>query len=101
MLTIIWNDVTSNVVAALLISAGMGVLGWIGWSGKKWLEAFITERTNPIQATANGGWSLPDAIKLMMTVDKKLDDVHTRITNVATDVAHLRGRFDQHIEEGE
>lgn len=59
----------------------------------------IAKQTRPIQKDANGGWSLPDGIKVMHSVESKIDTLHSRVTAVATDVAHLKGRFDQHVEE--
>ena len=88
-------------------------LAWAGWSAKKWAEgvasemnAKLEERTKPIQPTANGGKSLPDAIVLLTSVDGKVDGVHDRVdalhekvNGVARDFEHLRGRFEQHIED--
>lgn len=86
---------------------------WIIWSARKWVENItadmierLEERTNPIQPGANGGKSLPDAITLLDRVDTKIDSVHDRIdelhekvNGVARDFEHLRGRFDQHMDD--
>ena len=75
------------------------VLGFIGWAAKRWIEQVVLqmsdkmeEQTKPIQAGANGGWSLPDAIRLLQKLDKNVDCIQK-------DLAHLKGRFDNHIEE--
>mgnify|MGYP000107765752 CR=1 FL=1 len=76
------------------------VIALAGWAAKRWVEQVVKEmrsdvekRTQPIQATANGGFSLPDAIRILNKLDKNVDELKT-------DVAHLRGRFDQHMNEG-
>ena len=101
-----------NTVVNILLPA---LFGWAAWSAKKWVQAIVDEmnakleeRTKPIQPTANGGKSLPDAIVLLTNVDNKVDGVHDRVdalhekvNNVARDFEHLRGRFDQHMEWNE
>ena len=74
-------------------------LGFFGWVSKKWIEQTVKEmsehfeeRTKPIQQSANGGWSLPDAIRILNKLDKNMEEVQL-------DLAHLKGRFDNHIEE--
>lgn len=100
-----WSQIFSIVAPIVLV--------WIGWSAKKWVESIVAdmtsnmnERTRPIQPTANGGKSLPDAITLISAVDTKMDSVHDRIDDlhekvngVARDFEHLRGRFDQHLDD--
>lgn len=86
-----WTQVLSFIVPL--------VLGFVGWVAKRWVEQIIREmnakldeRTKPIQATANGGWSLPDAIRILNKLDASM-------TQMQQDLAHLKGRFDNHIEE--
>ena len=74
-------------------------VGFFGWVGKRWVESIVKEmsdkmdeRTKPIQQGANGGWSLPDAIRILTKMEKKIDAMER-------DLAHLKGRFDNHIEE--
>lgn len=83
------------------------VLAWVGWSAKKWVEtvfadmnAKIEQRTYPIQPNANGGKSLPDANDKLDVIEDKIDTLHGRITDLARDVSHLTGRFDEHIRSG-
>lgn len=86
------------------------LLGFLAWIGKRWVEQIVREmgnvttrvdeRTKSIQANANGGWSLPDAIRRLEAIDLKLDKVHGRVTEVQTDVARLDGKFEQHMKEG-
>lgn len=90
-------------------------IAWLMWTAKKWIEQVVSdmdrkieERTKPIQPTANGGKSLPDVITLVSKVEGKIDRVHERIdtlhekvNDVARDFEHLRGRFDQHITDGD
>lgn len=96
----------------IAISAPFAI-AWIMWTAKRWVEEVVAnmdrkieERTSPIQPTANGGKSLPDAITLISKVEHKIDRVHERIdtlhekvNDVARDFEHLRGRFEQHIDD--
>lgn len=82
------------------------VLAWLGWTAKKWVQEIVRDMrkdiqtaTAPIQKNANGGFSLPDAIRKLDNLDGKLSEIHYRITDVQTNLAHLQGRFEQHIEE--
>lgn len=89
------------------------VVAWFLWTAKKWVESVVgemdrrlEERTKPIQPTANGGKSLPDVITFIGKVDTKIDSVHERIdtlhekvNDLARDFEHLRGRFDQHMDD--
>lgn len=77
------------------------IVGLLLWIAKKWVEQIVIDmkhsvevRTMPIQKTANGGWSLPDAIRILLKLEKQ-------VTEVQKDLAHLKGRFDNHIEENE
>lgn len=86
-----WTQIASFVVPI--------VVACLGWIGKRWVEQVVREmsnkmeeRTRPIQATANGGWSLPDAIRLLQKLD-------SNVTEMQKDLSHLKGRFDNHIEE--
>lgn len=87
-----WLQILSFVIptAALFIT----------WIAKNWIKQIIEEMgqkvetmTAPIQKEANGGWSLPDAIRLLTKIDSKMDMLNK-------DIAHLTGRFDNHLEEG-
>lgn len=75
------------------------VVALLGWSFKKWIEQLIVERTKPIQETANGGKSLPDANTKLDHIVTSIDTLHGRITDLRSDVSHLSGRFEQHIRE--
>ena len=88
------------------------VLGFLGWLGKVWikqevdsLSSHLSEKvekaTAPIQVGANGGWSLPDAIRLLKKLDEKTDSIQKDLSTVSTKLAKLEGRFEQHVEEGE
>lgn len=104
VLDVIW-DIVKILIPFILVG--------IGWSIKRWVESIVSdvnvrveERTKPIQPGANGGKSLPDAISLLDRVDSKVDSVHDRVdelhekvNSVARDFEHLRGRFDQHIDD--
>lgn len=86
-----WTQILSFVFPILL--------GFLGWAAKKWIEQVVREmtsqfeeRTKSIQEGANGGWSLPDAIRLLHKLDNNM-------TQVQQDLAHLKGRFDNHVEE--
>lgn len=89
-------DVVSTVSVPLIAVGGL----WLRDSIRK----EITLQTRPIQANANGGFSLPDAIKEIKDtrteVMAEVNRLHGRITDVATDVAHLKGRVDQQTWEG-
>lgn len=99
--------------AQILSVIGPPIFVWILWSVKKWAEGLlknmhdtVNERTAPIQKGANGGWSLPDAIRLLGSVDNKLDKVHERIDGAYKNLRenenrleHLRGRFETHVED--
>lgn len=98
------------MTAEILMWAAPFALGFAGWVVKKWIQDIVSqmskmtttidERTRPIQKDANGGFSLPDAIRKLEKIDNKTDNINERITELATDVAHLKGRFDQHMKEG-
>lgn len=59
----------------------------LGWIFKRWvldimstrLEKRIDERTYPIQSDANGGASLPDAIKLIHSFKREVNDRFDKI----------------------
>lgn len=50
----------------------------------------IDERTRPIQANANGGWSLPDSIKIL----RRLED---RQTDIGDRLARIEGALEAHL----
>lgn len=87
-----------------LVAVGMWaapfLFGLLGWAIKRWIKDIVAEMnqkvdeaTKPIQVGANGGWSLPDAIRLLNRIDGKIDRLHN-------EVGHLRGRFDEHVKDG-
>lgn len=91
-------DVAANWTQIMSFAVPLA-LGFGGWVAKRWVEQIVREmntkveeRTSPIQAGANGGWSLPDAIRILQKLDGN-------VTQVQQDLAHLKGRFDNHIEE--
>lgn len=43
------------------------------------IKAYIDQKTMPIQPTANGGKSLPDAINELHKINKKLGNIEIRI----------------------
>jgi hypothetical protein len=57
-------------ITAILILVGIVVK----WGIVKPIKAYIDTMTYTIQPHANGGNSLPDAIKALERVEKKLDD---------------------------
>lgn len=79
---------------------------FILWVGKKWVQGVVAdmnhridERTQPIQRTANGGFSLPDVVRAIDKVDRRISELHEKVNGVARDFEHLRGRFDQYLEK--
>lgn len=62
------------------------------------MQRHIEKQMRPIQKDANGGWSLPDAIRDIRDVKNDVNLVHGRVTDLSVDVAHLKGRFDQYLE---
>lgn len=79
---------------------------FILWVGKKWVQGVVNdmnhridERTQPIQRTANGGYSLPDVVRAIDKIDERISELHEKVNGVARDFEHLRGRFDQYLEK--
>ena len=92
---------------ALIQWASPFVVGFIGWAIKHWLFDLLKERHTATDvrltdvetsltaiATSlekpNGGSSVRDA----------LNRIETGQTQLLKDIAHLKGRFDNHLEEG-
>lgn len=93
-----WTQVLSFIVPPLI--------AFVMWVAKKWVQDAVKEMgdrvekaTYPIQPNANGGKSLPDLVNLTQQVLDGQGLLHEKLNTVITDVAHLTGRFDQHIEE--
>ena len=55
------------------------------------LVRLIDDRTREIQPTANGGTSLPDAIRILRHLDR-------RQSVIATQIEQLEAQLDSHIE---
>lgn len=94
-----WTQILSFIVPPLI--------AFVMWVAKKWVQDAVREMghkvdeaTRPIQPYANGGKSLPDLVNLTQQVLDGQGLLHEKVNTVITDLAHLRGRFDQHIEEG-
>jgi hypothetical protein len=85
---------TDSIYTVLgIVATSLGILTVLG----KWLivlplKNFIHEQTYPIQPTANGGNSLPDAIKHVIAVKTSVDALTSQITRV-------ENRLDAHIEQ--
>lgn len=100
------DSATVDRIVTLFIFSSPILAGFFGWVIKKWVEQVVDgmndrmeKATYPIQANANGGNSLPDLIKLTKEVLEGQGLLHEKVNKVITDVAHLTGRFDNHIEE--
>lgn len=81
------------------------IVTFLLWAAKRWVQSVIDEmenkidqRTYPIQANANGGFSLPDVARAVERVDSRISELHEKVNDVARDFEHLRGRFDQYLE---
>ena len=109
------NDAANYVqIADFTVPILVGLMALVG---RRWLKreleqmgVKVDERTRSIQKDANGGRSLPDVAKRLesidgkidknlKSIDEKIDGLHARINEVGKDVSHLKGRFDQHIQE--
>jgi hypothetical protein len=75
----------SASIAAILTLAGIG----IKWGILKPLKLYIREMTREIQPNANGGNSLPDAIKAIQKVDNKLNSMDKRVQKLEKAICTL------------
>lgn len=90
-----WTQVASFIIPITFFLVGLLLRHWLQRELKA-MGVRIEERTQPIQRDANGGRSLPDVAKKLESIDGKIDELHGRITDVASEVSHLKGRFDEH-----
>lgn len=82
----------------------------LGWAFKHWvldimserIEQRIDERTYPIQSDANGGSSLPDAIKLMREfkddVNHRFDKIETRQIQIGDTTVAANAMLTSHLD---
>lgn len=89
-----WYD---YVIRAGALAGAIAAIGYVvGWSFSRFvirpLEKFIDERTALIQPTANGGNSLPDALKIL----NRLEHNQAIIRN---DVIKIKDDFIEHLKD--
>lgn len=88
-----WHD---YVIRAGALAGAIAAIGYvIGWSFRRFiispLEKFIDERTKLIQPTANGGNSLPDALKILNRLEQNQAIIRTDVIKIKDDfIEHLK-----------
>lgn len=65
-------------VTAILVLFGMVVK----WGIVKPIKTYIDKATYPIQPTANGGRSLPDAIAGIQRIEDKIENIEARLAKL-------------------
>lgn len=81
-----------QIAAALgAISALLGL--FIKWAIIKPIKLYIDQATAPIQPTANGGKSLPDAISAIHQVNAAVIQVERKVENVSKRVEKLEKKI--------
>lgn len=65
-------------VTAILVLFGMIVK----WGIVKPIKSYIDQATYPIQPTANGGRSLPDAIAGIKRIEEKIEEIELRLAKL-------------------
>lgn len=88
-----WYD---YVIRAGALAGAIAAIGYvIGWSFNRFvilpLERFIDERTELIQPTANGGNSLPDALKILNRLEQNQAIIRADVIKIKDDfIEHLK-----------
>lgn len=94
------QDVAGLIAITTFIAAALA------WSFKHWvydlLSQKIDERTYPIQSDANGGSSLPDAIKLMREfkdeVNHRFDKIEDRQIQIGDTTVGTNAMVTAHLD---
>lgn len=72
---------------ALAISAILALVAMLGkWLIVNPLKVYIKEQTYPLQKHANGGYALPDAIKMLNRIEDKVCEIDDRLVAVENHV---------------
>lgn len=88
-----WYD---YVIRAGALAGAVAAIGYvIGWSFRhlivKPIERLIDERTELIQPTANGGNSLPDALKILNRLEQNQAIIRADVIKIKDDyIEHLK-----------
>lgn len=88
-----WYD---YVIRAGALAGAVATIGYvIGWSFSRLvirpLEKFIDERTELIQPTANGGNSLPDALRILNRLEQNQAMIRADVIKIKDDfIEHLK-----------
>ena len=87
------------IIRAGQIAAALGAISafaglFIKWAIMKPIKLYIDQATAPIQPTANGGNSLPDAIKAIHEVNAAVIKVERKVENVSKRVEKLEKKLE-------
>lgn len=88
-----WYD---YVIRAGALAGAVAAIGYVvGWSFSRLvirpLEKFIDERTVLIQPTANGGNSLPDALRILNRLEQNQAIIRADVIKIKDDfIEHLK-----------
>lgn len=98
--------VAANVTQILSWVFGGSVIGLLVKMTQLWIRSIVQHVVEEIRTSTrqiqpgyrNGGESLADIAHRVQRLDHRTDELHEKVNYVARDFEHLRGRFDQYLE---